>query len=239
MRIHARYTGAFSLEQPFVSISALNQPQNWRPRVASVLLLLSATWLGASQSHAAAKGTWSADAERDQTFSRVLIVGVSPDLNQRCRFERAMATRIRSEHTEAFVSCDVMPPRTQLSRESIEAAVAEKDADAVFATSLVSKTWEVNDKGTNDTRGDAYYKATDAYYGIYGGTVIATDFRTTAPVMNVKGQAQVTSELYETHGATVVYTVETKVRNIESTGDGLAAVADPIGKRLRKDKLIR
>jgi hypothetical protein len=43
----------------------------------------------------------------------------------------------------------------------------------------------------------------------------------------------------ETRGATVVYTLDTKVRNIEPRGEGLADVTTPIGKKLRKDGLIR
>ena len=222
-----------------MSTRTAHRPLSRRHCLLSTLLVLGAGSLAASQSHAAAKGTWSEGVSRDQTFSRVLIVGVGPDLNQRCNFERTLAASIKSEDTEAFIACDVMPPRTELSRESIEAAVAEKNADAVLATHLVDRSWEVNDRGSNDTRGTANYKATDSYYGIYGGTVIAADFRVSGPVANVKGQAEVTSELYETSGATVVYTVETKVRNIQSTDSGMAAIASPIGKRLRKEKLIR
>jgi hypothetical protein len=33
--------------------------------------------------------------------------------------------------------------------------------------------------------------------------------------------------------------VDTKVKNIESRGEGLAAITPPIGKRLRKEGLIR
>jgi hypothetical protein len=55
----------------------------------------------------------------------------------------------------------------------------------------------------------------------------------------VKGEAHITSKLYETRGATVVYTVDSKVRNIESRSEGLAAITAPIGKKLRKDGLIR
>jgi hypothetical protein len=175
---------------------------------------------------------------RDQSFSRILIVGISPDIDQRCPFERALASKIKSANTVAFVSCDVMPPKTPLTRESIEAAVAAKDADAVLATSLISKEWDVEKGGTHDTRGDALYKATDAYYGVYG-TVVAADFQASAPITTLKGEAHVTSKLYETRGATVVYTVDTKVRNIESRGEGLAAITAPIGKKLRKDGLIR
>lgn len=206
--------------------------------LVSALLLLSAGSLVVSESHAAAKGTWADGAARDQSFARVLVVGLSTDRNQRCRFERELAAVIKSDDTVAIVSCDVMQAQAPLTRETIEAAVAEKDADAVLTTSLVSKSWEVNDRGTRDTRGDAFYKATDAYYGLYGN-VVAADFRTTAPITNVKGDAQVTSELYETRGATIVYSVLTKARNFESTGEGMADVTGQIGKRLRREGLVR
>ena len=116
--------------------------------------------------------------------------------------------------------------------------MAAQNADAVLATSLISRAWEAEEGGTRDTRGAAYYKATDSYYGVYG-TVVAADFQTSASITTVKGEAHVTSKLYETRGATVVYTVDTKVRNIESRGEGLAAITAPIGKKLRKDGLIR
>jgi hypothetical protein len=167
-----------------------------------------------------------------------LVVGISPDVNQRCSFERALASKIKSDNTVAIVSCDAMPPNAELTRESVEAAVAANNADAVLATSLISKSWDVKEGGTRDTRGAAYYKATDSYYGVYG-TVVAADFRTSAPITTLEGAAHVTSKLYETRGATVVYTVDTKVRKIESRDEGIAAITAPIGKRLRKDGLIR
>jgi hypothetical protein len=221
-----------------VSTNTVDQQRATRPSLLSGLLLIGAGWLSASPSHAAITSEWSDNVSRDQSFSRVLVVGISPDRNQRCAFERALASKLKSANTVAIVSCDVIPPQAPLTRESVEAAVAEKDADAVLATSLISKSWEVNEGGTRDTRGGAYYKATDSYYGVYG-TVVAVDFQTSAPITSLKGKAHVTSKLYETRGATVVYTVDTTVRNIESSGEGLEAITAPIGKRLRKDKLIR
>jgi hypothetical protein len=167
-----------------------------------------------------------------------LVVGITPDRNQRCAFERALASKIKSANTVAIVSCAVMLPNAPLTRENIEAAVAAENADAVLATSLISRSWEVKDGGSYDTRGGAYYKATDSYYGVYG-SVVAADFQTSAPITTVKGEAHVTSKLYETRGATVVYTVDTKVRNIESSDAGIAAITAPIGKKLHKDGLVR
>jgi hypothetical protein len=211
------------------------------PRAALRFVLLSvlgAGWLPAAPSDAQVKGEWADDESRDQSFSRVLVVGVSPDLNQRCAFERALVAILKTESTQAFVSCDVMPLRTELTRASIDAAVTAKNADAVLATSLISRSWDVKEGGTRDTRGFAAYKTTDAYYGVYG-TVVAADFHTAAPVTSVEGEAHITSKLYETRGATVVYTVDTKVRNIGSRSEALAEIAPPIGKKLRKEGLIR
>jgi hypothetical protein len=209
-----------------------------RPSPLPALFLLGVGSFAAPPTYAAATGAWADGAARDQTFSRVLIVGISPDRDQRCPFERSMAATIKSAATVAIVSCDVMPSDAELTRESVEAAVAANDADAVLATSLISKKWETKEGATRDTQGDAYYKATDAYYGAYG-TVVAADFRVSTPITTLQGSAHVTSKLYETRGATVVYTLDTKVRKIESRDEGIAAISEPIGKKLRKEGLIR
>lgn len=218
--------------------NAVRPQRTTRSPILSVSLLLAAAALCASSSHASVKSAWSDNVSRDQSFSRVLVVGISPDIDQRCPFERFLAAKIKSAKTVALVSCDVMQPKTPLTRENIEAAVAAQNADAVLATSLISKSWEVKEGGTYDTRGGAYYKATDSYYGVYG-TVVAADFQTVAPITTLKGEVHVTSKLYETRGATVVYTVDTKVRDIQSTDTGLAELTPQIAKRLRRDGLIR
>ena len=191
--------------------------------------------LAAPASHA---GEWTEGASHDQSFSRVLVVGISPDLNTRCPFERALATRIKSVNTTALVSCDVMPRGAELTREAVEATVASTNADAVLVTSLISKEWGTKEGGSNDTRGGTQYKAVDSYYGVYG-TVVAADFHAMGPITTVQGAAHVTTKLYETRGATVVYTLDTKVKKIESRQEGFAVLSDPIAKQLRKDGLVR
>ncbi len=82
-----------------MSTIAVDQPRIARPSLLPALVLLGAGLLSASPSYASVEGEWSENVSRDQTFSRVLVVGVSPNLNQRCGFERAMAAKIRSaEH---------------------------------------------------------------------------------------------------------------------------------------------
>ncbi len=205
--------------------------RSWLPAVA----LFTIAWLAASASHA---GEWTEGASRDQSFSRVLVVGISPDLNTRCPFERALATRLKSANTAALVSCDVMPRGAELTREAVEATVAATNADAVLVTSLISKEWGTKEGGSNDTRGGTQYKAVDSYYGVYG-TVVAADFHAMGPITTVQGAAHVTTKLYETRGATVIYTLDTKVKKVESRQEGFAVISEPIVKQLRKDGLVR
>ena len=209
-----------------------------RPSLLSALLLVSVGSFATFPSHAAVTGTWSDDVSHDQSFSRVLVVGISPDLNQRCHFERSLASMLKSANTVAIVSCNVIPADSELTRESIEAAVAANNVDAVLATSLISKEWDAKEGADRDSQGAAFYKATDYYYGVYG-TVVGANFRTAAPITTIEGAAHVTTKLYETRGATVVYTLDTKVKKIESRAEGVAAISEPIVKKLRKEGLIR
>ena len=128
-----------------------NRQRNARLLVLQTLLLVSAASVCAKSS---VKSAWVDKAARGQTFSRILIVGVSPNVDQRCPFERNLASRIKNEAeaTVAMASCDVVAEKNPLTRESIEAAVAAQNADAVIATSLISKAWEAKQGNTPTAR---------------------------------------------------------------------------------------
>jgi hypothetical protein len=224
-----------------VRTQAFQRQRAARLPVIQTLLVVGAVAVCAGVSASAStKGEWVDKAGRGKTFSRILVVGVSPNIDQRCPFERNLAQRIKSESPSTWVmaSCDVVAQKNPLTRESIEEAVAAQNVDAVIATSLISKDWDVKQGNTYDSRGSAQYKATDAYYGLYG-TVVAADFSTTAPVTMLNGGATIVSKFYETQGKTAIYALETTVKNVSSQEAGLIEITLPIGKRLRKDGLIR
>lgn len=202
-------------------------------------LLLGAAGFSACAGDASVTSAWADNASHKQSFSRVLVVGVSPDVDTRCPFERSLVAKIKKGGTAAFASCDSVAKKNPLTRESIEEAVAAKNADAVVATSLVAKKWELKDGGSYDTRGGAYYKAVDSYYGVYGVPVVYADFQAIDSITTAQGEVHVTSKLYETHGATVVYSVDTKVRHISSSDVGISAITTSIAEKMRRDGLIR
>jgi len=207
------------------------------------LLLLGALFLAGCAQPARVTGSAQQGAPRNLVFSRVLVVGVSPDINQRCAFEYVLASKINSAQTSAISSCRAMPQKEPLTREGVQAAVASQKADAVVATSLAEKQWDAASSG-RDTRGSGSYKATDAgyatgYYGAYGVPVVYGDFQTTASAKTLRGDIEVTSKVWETSGPTEVYTMATKVKNIESTDQGIIELATAIADRLRREGLTR
>ncbi len=221
--------------RPLASLSA---------HAVCALMLLAGAGLSGCASQPSVSSAWQDGASHSQSFSRVLIVGVSPDINQRCAFEHFLASRIMSASVKAIASCDVVKAKNPLTRESIDEAVASQQADAVVATTLVSVDWGAKEGAGRDDRGGGMYKATDAgyatgYYGVYGVPVVYGEFQTASSITTVKGTAHVTTKVWETKGPTHIYTMETTVGNLESRDTALAAITGPIADRLRRDGLIR
>jgi hypothetical protein len=207
------------------------------PLVALGTILL----LSAGQS---ARAGWQSGEARAAPFTRVIVVGVSPDPKQRCPFERFVVSRLHDGTTEAIASCDAVETVEPLTRESIAEAVGVVKADAVITTYLVSREWVAAHGGGMDTRGSASYKATDSgyvtgYYGIYGVPVVYADFQTAPPVTTLQTKAELTTNVYRTDGAVLVYTVDTKVKRTETRDQTLSTIAKGIVDRLRRDRVVR
>lgn len=217
----------------------------FRHSVAAVALAGAAALSGCA-SQGKVTSTWAEGADHGQTFKRVLVVGVTPDLDARCTFERFLAARIRSESTVAMTSCATVTKRDPLTRESIEEAVRSQQADAVVATILVSKEWHLQKGGDMDTRGGGTYKAVDSgwadyygFYGVYGVPVVYAEFKTAPSVTTLKGDVEIRTTVYATATASRVLTLDTTAKNLEGRAEGLDALTTPIAERLRHEGLIR
>jgi hypothetical protein len=210
-------------------------------RSATSLSLLALTvWL-CGCSGVSVKGSWQEGAPRDQTYAKLLVIGVSPDRDLRCAFEATFASQLKSASTTAITSCQQMSAKEPLTRENVERAAASVHADAVLATRLVSMSAGHGEGNSNDMRGTDLYKATDFAYGAYGMPVTYVDFQTAPPLTSLKSSLHVLTKLYETHGAMLVYTIDTvtKSQEIDSTEATLVTITAPTADRLRKAGLIR
>ena len=211
---------------------------------AMLYVIGAALFVSTVEARTTVKGTWQEGAPRKQSFTRVLVVGVSPNVNQRCAFEFFMASQLKSESVEVIRSCDAVKEKNPLTLESIEQAIAIAQADAVLATSLVSREFEAKEGGSRDTRGNAAYKATDAgfatgYYGVYGVPVIYGEFATAPAFTIAQGEARVESRFYQTRDKSLLYTLETKATKLESSDAALHDFAAAIADKLRREGLTR
>lgn len=225
--------------------------------VSPLFAFLSVVWLcSCAQNTVQVESAWQDNVPRNQTFTRVLVIGASPDIDARCAFEWAMVTHIKSDTVQAVASCDSMSLKEPLTRETIERTVASLGADSVLATSLVAVKYSAQEGGGSSTRGAGYYKAAESgpvavvtgpyyggYYGGYGvsdANVIYGAYQTAEPLTSITGQAHVSTHLYEARGKTLVYSLDTKVKahDLESHASGLAIVSASIADRLRRDGLI-
>lgn len=216
-----------------------------------LLLVLS---LASCTPQARVQGSWEEGVSRDQSFSRILVVGISPDSNLRCDFEHFMVTQLRYAGASATTSCSLMSTKDDLTRETIEPAVAEYNADAVLTTVLVQSVIDTKEGGDRDTRGGLYLKRTglgfedyytgfeDYYtggYGYYGVPVVYGEIREAAVINTVEGKVEILSMLYATSDASLVYEMTTTAHDLYSRDSGLSTITPPIAKRLQGAGLIR
>lgn len=210
-------------------------------RLAISLSLLAATaWL-CGCSGVSVKGTWQDGASHNQTYTRLLLIGVSPDRDLRCAFEATFGSQLVSAATTVISSCDQMGPKEPLTRENVERVAAATHADAVLATRLVSMNFGHGQGNGLDTRGDSVYKVDDFAYGAYGMPVYTVDFQTAPPLTSITSSLNVVTKFYATQGAQLIYTVDTvtKKQEIDSTAATLMTIATPTADRLRHAGLIR
>jgi hypothetical protein len=210
------------------------------PRTLAGSALLLAGWL-AGCAGISVKGSWADGASHGQTFSRLLVIGVSPNRDLRCAFESTFASQLQSDATKVITSCSLMPAGEPLNRENVERAVAAAHADAVLATRLVSASSKQRDGRSDDTRGNSVYKSTDFGYGAYGMPVTELEFQTAPPLQSLTSSLHVVTKLYDARNAALVYTIDTttKSQEVDSTQATLMSITSPTADRLRREKLIR
>lgn len=218
----------------------------WRPSKRSHALfplLLALAGLVSCAQPVKVTGAWNEGATRTLTFKKLLIVGISPDYQQRCNFERALATTLSSNTTvKAITSCSAMKADELLSRASVERVVASLGADGVLASRLVTAVTGLKESGSRDTRGSGMYKARDVGYGYYGMPVVYGDFSVSPSIFSLESEFEIATQLYETRGASLVYSLETKAKIQDSSNTKLeimlAEISSAIAARLRQAGLI-
>jgi hypothetical protein len=206
--------------------------------------VLSACLVTGCASGGSSSTNWASGAPRGNTYSRVLVVGVTPSEDDRCMFENFLADQLTSPATQVIQSCDQATPVTPPTQESVAKMVAATGADAVLATRLVGAQAAVQNDGSRDDRGGYYFKAegtADAVgpWGFYDLPVVYGQYENEPALSVLEGQLTVSSKFYATQSRSLVSTITTTVKDMDTSDNSIAAVAAAIANRLRSDHLVK
>jgi len=208
--------------------------------VRCALLLLCAAWLSGCAGGGSARSNWLISAPHP-SFSRVLIVGISTDYNQRCAFEFSMFSQFSSNSPQAIVSCNSMTQTDPLTRANIDRVAAAVHADAVLTTAVVSVQ-------TSEQKGERtpYYQVVGKGYvtgplGDYGVPVAYVQLESAPAVPTVTGDIHLLTKLFDIRDATLVYSLDTQSKEnaVQSTSTTMDALTGLIGDRLHRDGVIQ
>ena len=187
--------------------------------------------------HAVLSSVWHDEAYQRQSFSRVVVVGVSDNIFRRTVFEEAVAAELTSGTTEAWPSAHLMNPETPLNEDTLSTVVKDKQADALLITRLADTQVKANEV---DSRVDV--EATSI-----GGNVVDF-FRYDYEDVEQPGylQAKVTvvlsTNLYETASGKLVYSIESVTTDKDTEYSSVVYevienTSVEIARRLRRDGL--
>jgi hypothetical protein len=203
------------------------------------LLILSLACLSACAGSSSVKGAWQSAPH--PSFSRILIVGLSTNFDQRCAFEFSLASQFSSSSTQAVVSCNSMSQTDRLTRANIGRVAAAVHADAVLTSAVVTLQF-----GLNQGAGTPYYQVTGVGYvtgalGEYGVPVAFVQLETMPSIPTVTGDIHLVTKLFDSHDAGLVYSLDTRTKddNLQSTPEAIDTITGLIGDRLRRDGVMQ
>ena len=202
-------------------------------------LILTCALVSACAGSTQMTATWHDEAYKRRSFDRILVVGVTDDQFRRRGFESAVVDALAGKRTEAVSSIEIMDADTALSDASVDAAGDQIQADAVLITRLTNTTVKAKQI---DSRVDVQAQAK-------GGNIVdffRYDYKDVEDpgYLQAKISFVLSSNLYETAGGTLVYSIET-VTSDKNTDyntvvfDIIENTSVKIGQRLRRDGLAR
>jgi hypothetical protein len=207
--------------------------------VALATLILSAAWLSGCATSSSANGAWQQPAPHP-LFSRILIVGISTNFDQRCAFEFSMASQFTGSSALPLVSCNTMMPKEPLTRANIERLVTALQADAVLTSAVV--TLQV---GAQASYTIPYWQVVGKGYvtgpmGEYGVPVAFVQLESTQSIPQITGEIHVLTKLFDSRDATLLYTADIRAKSddVQSSATAVETLTGLIAGRLRKDGVI-
>ena len=169
-------------------------------------------------------------------FDNVLVIAVTEKPEYRPMLEQAFADRIGKKGAAATSSVSIMPADTEISEQTIKAAVAENGAniDIVLLTRLYRveevDIVQIDDPGTKRSE-------RDFALGLWRDYQDARDFALDAGVKK-RLRFILENSIYDLESAELIWTVQSYSMDPKTAEDIIKSVSKLVTDQLKKDDLI-
>ena len=200
-----------------------------------LLIAVCATLLlGACSRPTEVSSTWHESPTASRPYGKILVVGISADPRQRRRFENTLASKLEARGVTAWPSHQAMDADLEVNREAVLKIVASTGADAVIVSRLVNQ--EISTQEFADRTGIKTRRKTGTAIDFFRYDY---DEYHEPAYLEVRTTVTLSTDVYETPRAELVYSLQTTTFDKESGFEILEEATTSIVKRLRRDRLIR
>lgn len=176
--------------------------------------------------------TWE-DPAYIKKIDKILILGMSKNEGIRTKYEHTLANAIQAQGAQAEPAAAYLPSNAEPTRESVQAAIADKGFDTVLVTRLISATTE-----ERYVPGTAYVAPAPYYHGFYDyylqtfPIVYSPGYIVNDKVVNLE------TNIYDIETGKLVWAVVSESFNPENLDKEIGALSELIVNQLKKDGML-
>jgi hypothetical protein len=169
---------------------------------------------------------WRDDSYQGGPFNNVLIIGVSGQEAIRRTFEKTFVNRLREEQVNAVAGFEATLGEARPTKDSIKAAIKEKNIDAVLVTHLIG----VDEKQIYHP--PTYSGSVYGYYGFVRGYAYDPGY------VSQQKTVKLETNLYDASSETLVWSMQSATINPSSEKKLIEAKIKTVVERLKAQQLL-
>ena len=170
--------------------------------------------------------TWMDEKKAGSTYNDILVIGIAEHEHNRRLFEEEFNKELNKMGIESEVSYSMLPQGTDINRDSVSAAIKDKNIDAVIVTHMIGvEEQTVYRQSMNYMPTQGYYNGLYSYYPQVNAYVTQPGYYTTHDIVKLE------TNLYEVKTEELVWSAQSKSFAPESAKE----VVDDLIKLVIKD----
>lgn len=197
---------------------------------AKIILILMVS--GCTTTTTNVNNVWVEPDLQPKRYQNLLVLGVSSSDGTRRMYEESLVTALASQGSRAVASYKVLPDQGELSKATVEAAIAEYGYDGVIVTTMVAvdeNVRRVPDRLITVPRG---YRTMHGYYQMSYMVVHQEGYDVRSQTVTLE------TNLYDVAAGNLIWTGRSQTHRPNSAPDAVASITIAISEALAEVGVI-